>query len=430
MFVGVFVGVSDGAYNSYNTSANKGGQGGDVSITGVGGVSISATINAYAGTTAYWGNYWNQVPGNLMINTDNATVTSGGSNDGQTAGDFRVGSITKNGSGVFRPRSSSYGGYDDAAQALYRTNVNINAGRLVLATGSSIRDASDVVVSSGAIFDLGGFSETVGSIAGAGTIRSSATGGLILTMSYTNPTNTTFSGLIENGSATSVALTKNGSATLTLSSANTYTGAVTVNAGIILVTNSTGLGTVAGGVTVANGATLQLQGGVDIGTEALALNGNGVDSRGALRSVSGVNRWQGVVTLSALASYIGSDADSLTVSGNIVLNNVGLTVGNFVGSGNMLLSGIISSSGTGGTVTKAGSGRVTLSGSNTYTGVTVLNGSSGTLIVSNASALGGGTGKDKITSNHCNWGILAVLPTQIPTNPNKTVIVTHTSLMV
>ncbi|NBO50187.1 MAG: hypothetical protein EBU80_10800, partial [Chitinophagia bacterium] len=377
----------------YNGSTTYGGRGGDVNITGTSGVSISNNISSYPGTIQWWASnyggqysYYYGTPGNLTISTDYSSVTSG-VNEGQSAGIFYVGSITKNGSGVFKLRDSRYGGYDDASQSYYKSNVTVSAGTLVLATNASIRDGADVVVSSGTTFDLGGFSETVGSIAGAGTIRSSVTGALTLTMSYTNATNTTFSGLIENGSATNIGLTKNGSAMLTLSSANTYTGAVLVNAGIIRVTNSTGLGTVAGGVTVASGATLQLQGGIDVGTEALGLSGGGVNNYGALESVSGVNRWQGVVTLNA-ASYIGSDADSLTVSGNIALQTFGLTVANFVGNGNMLLSGIISSTSTGGTLTKSGSNRVTLSGGNTYSGTTVLNSSSGTLVVMNASALG------------------------------------------
>jgi autotransporter-associated beta strand protein len=55
----------------------------------------------------------------------------------------------------------------------------------------------------------------------------------------------------------------------------------------------------------------------------------------------------------------------------------------------MLLNGIISSTSTGGTMTKAGNARVTLSGANTYTGVTSVSG--GILIVKHGTALGGGT---------------------------------------
>jgi autotransporter-associated beta strand protein len=154
------------------------------------------------------------------------------------------------------------------------------------------------------------------------------------------------------------------------------------------VTNNAGLGTVAGGVTVTSGATLQLQGGVSIGAESLNINGTGVNGYGALESVSGVNNWAGAVTLAG-ASRIGSDGvsgtDSLTVSGNINLATFGLELGNYTGAGNMLLNGIISGSGG---ITKGGTSRVTLTGANTYTGATIVNGG-GTLIAKNNTALGG-----------------------------------------
>ena len=59
-------------------------------------------------------------------------------------------------------------------------------------------------------------------------------------------------------------LSKLGSGTLTVSGANTYTGATTVSAGVLRVSNSTALGTAAGGVTVSNGAVLELIGGISI----------------------------------------------------------------------------------------------------------------------------------------------------------------------
>ena len=61
------------------------------------------------------------------------------------------------------------------------------------------------------------------------------------------------------------ALTKTGLGTMVLSGANTYTGATTVSAGVLNVQNNTGLGTIAGGTTVSNGATMQFQNNVTIG---------------------------------------------------------------------------------------------------------------------------------------------------------------------
>ncbi|NCZ53603.1 MAG: hypothetical protein EBY81_06890, partial [Verrucomicrobia bacterium] len=176
-------------------------------------------------------------------------------------------------------------------------------------------------------------------------------------------------------------LTKTGANDLILTAANTYTGVTTISAGTLNVRNNTGLGTTAGGVTVANLAALELQGGISVGAEALTLNGTGVSSGGALRNISGNNTYGGSVTLGS-ASRINSDADLLTLSGGINGTNLLVTFG---GAGNIAVTGAITNSASG--ILKDGTGTVTLSGTNTYTGTTVLN--AGTLrATANTNALG------------------------------------------
>src|SRR5206468_168984 len=60
--------------------------------------------------------------------------------------------------------------------------------------------------------------------------------------------------------------TKDGPGTLTLSGTNTYTGLTTVMAGILNIQNGSALGATTTGTTVSSGATLQLQGGISVGT--------------------------------------------------------------------------------------------------------------------------------------------------------------------
>src|SRR5207244_3720230 len=74
---------------------------------------------------------------------------------------------------------------------------------------------------------------------------------------------------------TSGTLTKSGTGTWTLTGANTYTGSTTISAGILNIQNATALGTTASGTTISSGATLQLQGGISVGAEALTLSGTG-----------------------------------------------------------------------------------------------------------------------------------------------------------
>ena len=242
----------------------------------------------------------------------------------------------------------------------YSGATNITAGTLREGLSTAIPNTSAVTVSTGATYDLNSFSETIGSIAGGGTVTSNAAGALTLTAGGDN-TSTLFSGVIQNGSGT-MSFTKTGTGTLTFSGVNTYSGLTTVNAGTLNVQSASALGTTAGGTTVASGATLQLQGGISIGAEPLTLNGTGVSGFGALRNFSGNNSSSGAINL-ASTSTIGSDSGTLTLSGVI--------------------------SGTGALV-KTGSGTLSLSGVNTFLGGTTING--GTLVVTSDSNFGALTG--------------------------------------
>ncbi|NBQ10422.1 MAG: autotransporter domain-containing protein, partial [Betaproteobacteria bacterium] len=137
----------------------------------------------------------------------------------------------------------------------YTGGTIISAGTLKLGASGVIPDSSATVVNG--TLDLAGYSETIGSLSGVGTITSTAAGTPTLTV--TQGADATFSGVIQNGSATSVSLTKAGSSSLTLTSTNTYTGGTNVNAGILIL-DHTSTGTVladTGAVTI-NGGTLQL----------------------------------------------------------------------------------------------------------------------------------------------------------------------------
>ena len=163
-------------------------------------------------------------------------------------------------------------------------------------------------------------------------------------------------------------LTKVGSGTLVLSGTNTYNGVTNINAGVVNIQNSAGLGQTGGGTTVSNGAALQVQGNIAVGNEALTLNGSGIASDGALRNISGTNSWSGALTLGS-ASTIASDAGTLSLTGNVGNGGFLLTIN---GAGNVSTSGLISG---GGGLTMNGSGTLTLSGSNsnTFTGLTTVN---------------------------------------------------------
>jgi fibronectin-binding autotransporter adhesin len=221
-------------------------------------------------------------------------------------------------------------------------------------------------------------------------------------------------------------LTKGGTGTLTIDTVNTYTGGTTVNAGTLTLTRDNNFGT--GGVTV-NGGTATLSGsntytgGTTVNAGTLTMTGNndfgtgGVTVTGGTATLSGSNTYTGGTTLTAgtlninNASALGTG--SLTINGGTINNTSGaaitLTAGNsqtwnsnltFGGADNLNLgtggvtlaanrtvttngTGVITMGGAisgGYGITKAGTGTLDLSGTNTYTGNTTVN--AGTLSVS------------------------------------------------
>jgi autotransporter-associated beta strand protein len=112
------------------------------------------------------------------------------------------------------------------------------------------------------------------------------------------------------------ALKKVGTGVQTLKGASTFTGATAIDAGALNVRVSSALGTVAGAVTVAKDAALELQKetlDVTVGAKGLTISGIGISGAGALRSISGNNSWGGTITL-ADSARIAVDAHQLALT--------------------------------------------------------------------------------------------------------------------
>ena len=171
-------------------------------------------------------------------------------------------------------------------------------------------------------------------------------------------------------------ITKDLAGTAILAAANTHTGSTTVSAGILNVQHDLALGSTNNGTSVTSGATLALDGSITISNEALTLRGNGVEGGGALRSISGENAYQGLITLAA-DSRIHSDLDLLILhpsSGSAITGNFNVTFG---GDANITVGQPIATGN--GSLIKDGNGTLTLDAVNTYTGATIVN--DGKLIV-------------------------------------------------
>ncbi|EDG4632461.1 autotransporter outer membrane beta-barrel domain-containing protein [Salmonella enterica subsp. enterica serovar Agona] len=180
------------------------------------------------------------------------------------------------------------------------------------------------------------------------------------------------SGTFDNVISGSGQVVKSGDDALTLSGSNTYRGGTTISGGTLVATSVEALGT--GDVT--DNATLALNTGGDF-----------------INNIGGTGRVEKsgdqTLTLSGANSYTGG---TLISSGTLVASNV-----NALGSGDVTDNAVLELN-TGGTfdnaisgsgqVEKSGDGTLTLSGSNTYTGGTLI--SDGTLVASNVEALGSG----------------------------------------
>ncbi|MGD0139470.1 MAG: autotransporter-associated beta strand repeat-containing protein, partial [Tepidisphaeraceae bacterium] len=297
----------------------------------------------------------------LMTPISNATWNGGGStNNWSTSANWGATTLAPNSPLVFAG-TTRLAPNNDSTAGTYYPGINFNAG------------AGAFVITGNAI-DLGG--DVINNSTNLQTVN------LPLALQQNTNFNAAFDDLAIGGAISgSYSLTKLGSHTLALDTANTYTGVTNVNAGALNIQNG---GALAGtsSVTVTSGAALQLQGGISTTTAVgLTLNGTGIATNGALENVSGSNTYSGLIALGT-NSTIGSDAGTLALSNTGTItgsgNNLTLT-----GSGNGTLASII---GTGAAaVTKSGSGTWTLAGANTYTGVTNVSG--GALNVQNGGAL-------------------------------------------
>lgn len=357
------------------TVNNSSGAANTYTFTGSGSLDGSATLTK-------------QGSGTLVIANTGANTFSGGINI--TAGVVQAGDGVTTGAGNFGAGNISIG--SGGTLALDRpAGDNITLANTLSGTGTLSQLGGNVVVvtgnnaSFGGTFTVAGGTLQLGSLNGFGTSSGIVQGGAILDITTYNVSNTLAinGGTVKATSGTATALsgavtlsggaiadvavnsiltisgpiggnggfTKNNAGTLILSGSNSYAGITSINAGLLKLGSAGALGGSADGVVVASSAVLDLAGWLTADTVTL--------NAGTLRSsVGSAGAVSSAVTLSGGGTVDVSSGALLTLS-----NTVG-------GSGGL---------------TKTSAGTLLLSGVNSYTGGTAVNG--GTVEFATAAAI-------------------------------------------
>ena len=306
----------------------------------------------------------------------------------------------------------------------YTGATTVSAGTLragAAAGGQAFGSLSAVTMGNvaGAVLDLNGFSQTIGSLAGGG-----ATGGNVLlgagaaTLTHGGDNASTVYGGVISGTGN---ITKLGTGTFAVTATNTYSGTTTISAGTFQLGNGGTTGQLTAPSNVVNNATYAVNRSNALtqgATSVISGTGNFLKLGAGTFTMSGSNSYTGGTVINAgtiqvnNAAAIGSSSGTLTVNaGALDMNNFNVTVGNLTGTGGSITSAVAGSrtltvgqgnngggnyqgviaNGAGTTgLTKVGTGTITLSGTNTYTGATTISG--GTLALSGSGSINASSG--------------------------------------
>ena len=275
-----------------------------------------------------------------------ATLTVGGNDqsstfDGVIEDGRGVTSLTKIGAGTLTLTGAN----------TYSGDTTISGGTLAIGGASALPSGAGAGnVEDNATLDMGGFDVTVNGLSGSGVVTNGAGGSVMLSIGAGNESST-FEGVIEDGRGVT-SLTKTGNGTLTLTGANTYSGDTTISGGTLEIGSASALSFGPGAGNVMDEATLDLNG--------YNVTVNGLSGSGIVTNSGG-----GSITLTVGAN------DQSSEFGGVIEDGIGVT-----------------------SLTKIGSGTLTLSGANSYTGDTTI--SEGTLAAGSGSAISSGAGAGNV----------------------------------
>jgi hypothetical protein len=412
-------GVSTSANTEVNRTAFKAGASGftittpptvTFTISGVGITNLSGTTQNFVTTVDGAGNFGeidftnSATAGTLTNFTNNASAVPGafgGIVDFTNTSTAGSGTFTNNGSAV----TGAFGGFTefhDTSTAGNGTFTN-NAGAFIGALGGNTEFHDTSTAGSGT------FTTNGGAVSGASTSgrivffeTSTAGNGIFTTNGDAVPGPTPgVTSFINSSTAGNGTFTTNGGAVSGAFGGFTSFGDTSTAGNGTFTTN--------GGVVIgANGGHLEFSNTSTAGNATMIANGGpgtAVDVGGIIRffddSTGGTARVKVFGNGNLDISYHnapGVTVGSIEGNGAVFLGAFNLTVGS--NSLTTTFSGVIQdgggNGGTGGSLTKIGTGTLTLSGTNTYTGGTTVN--DGTLLVTNTGGSGTGSGAVQVNA--------------------------------
>jgi len=358
--------------------------GGTLTVGGTNGIRGTGTFNFGGGTLKV---------GSSLTTSNAMTLTSGKTATIDTNGNSATLSGVLSGSGALQKTGT--GTLTLSGDNTYSGGTTVSGGTLSIAADSALGDAAGGITLADASLITGNAtfaSARAVSLSGSATIGTTGSGKL------------TLSGIISGTGA----LAKISGGTLILSGTNTYTGGTTFTAGTLQVGADANLGDAAGGLTI-NGGTLATTASFTSG-RALTFTNSGtfqtasdttLTLTGAITGYGTITK-TGDGTLVLTGSNTENDYGASILAGTLQIGNGGTSgalLGDVINEGALVFNrsddtsfiGFIDGSGS---LTQAGSGKLTLSFENTYTGLTTV--AAGTLditggVAGDAAVQGGAT---------------------------------------
>ncbi|MBK9083187.1 MAG: autotransporter domain-containing protein [Rhizobiales bacterium] len=250
-----------------------------------------------------------------------------------------VGGLTKSGDGVMTI----------SAPASYSGATRVVSGRLVAGATNAFSVFSALSIDASGTVDLGGANQAVGSLRGTAGAVVTTSGAPATLRAGSDGTNGTFAGSLQDGAGgQALGLTKVGTTTLTLSGANTHTGATDVAFGRLVISGTgslVGSGGVHSDVTVRSGARLDVNGGglaqvasLNVASGGTLVNNGSIEGFGASITIAGA----------AVTNVKMNDATDINVSAGGTLDAQGeLSAPLVVNAGTFTVTGALSGVGTG-----------------------------------------------------------------------------------